>query len=276
MRTFPLLAFMLLTTACAGSRAALRTTEPATTIVRASELEWEQLNPARGDQSPKAAALWGDRKDLGPSGFLVRFVDGFSSPPHIHNVSYRAVVIDGLIHNDDPRAGPMWMPRGSFWTQPKGAPHITAATGNDAMAYIEIDEGPYLVRPVEEAFQSEERSVNEDASHVAWVSASGATESGLLEAAAEGTEIALLWEQEREGGSRGILVKLRAGSSCVMRNPQSPFRIVVIQGGLAQHAGGGTDPVIMGPGSYIGSNGAAAHVVCDSARDCILYVRIEN
>ncbi len=39
--------------------------------VLTSEVKWEQLNPARGDKSPKAGTLWGDRNGTGPTGFLV-------------------------------------------------------------------------------------------------------------------------------------------------------------------------------------------------------------
>lgn len=103
----------------ASSIVAQDTTENRTyDVVVASDIEWEQLNPKRGDASPKAANIWGDRNGTTATGFLVRFVDGFSSPPHIHNVTYRAVVISGYVHNDDPEAKEMWMPAGSFWTQP--------------------------------------------------------------------------------------------------------------------------------------------------------------
>ncbi|MEM6756041.1 MAG: DUF4437 domain-containing protein, partial [Planctomycetota bacterium] len=78
-------------------------------VIPASEVNWTALNPARGDESPKAATLWGDRGADEATGFLVEFVDGFSSPPHIHNVTYRGVVISGLVHNDDPDAATMWM-----------------------------------------------------------------------------------------------------------------------------------------------------------------------
>ena len=125
-----------------------------------ADVEWEKLNPARGDQSPAAATLWGDRNGTDATGFLVRFVDGFSSPPHIHNVSYRGIVIQGLVHNDDPTAAPMWMPTGSYWTQPLGGAHITSATGGTTVAYIEIEEGPYLVRPVDQATASGQHPVN--------------------------------------------------------------------------------------------------------------------
>ncbi|NNF05424.1 MAG: DUF4437 domain-containing protein, partial [Candidatus Eisenbacteria bacterium] len=119
--------------------------EPTSKVVMASEIEWQQLNPLRGDASPKAATLWGDRNGTEETGFLVKFVDGFESPPHIHNVTYRGVVISGLVHNDDPDAAPMWMPKGSYWTQPAGEVHITAAKGSENIAFIEIEEAPYLV-----------------------------------------------------------------------------------------------------------------------------------
>jgi hypothetical protein len=90
--------------------------KPTSKVVLISDIEWEPLNPARGDKGPKAGALWGDFTGSRPSGFLVKFVDGFSSPLHIQNITYRGVVISGLIHNDDPDAADMWMPTGSFWT----------------------------------------------------------------------------------------------------------------------------------------------------------------
>jgi len=57
-----------------------------------SEVKWEPLNLARGDNTPQAGTLWGDRKGTAPTGFIAKFVDGFSSPPHIHNTTFRAVV----------------------------------------------------------------------------------------------------------------------------------------------------------------------------------------
>ena len=73
-----------------------------TEIVLASEVKWRHLNPARGDASPAAGTLWGDQTKDGESGFLVRFREGFASPPHIHNITYRGFVIAGELHNNDP------------------------------------------------------------------------------------------------------------------------------------------------------------------------------
>jgi hypothetical protein len=174
-------------------------------VVTVSEVKWEQLNPTRGDKSPQAGTLWGDRKGAVPTGFLVKFVDGFSSPPHIHNATYRAVVISGLIHNDDPDAAEMWMPAGSFWTQPKGEVHITAAKGATNVALVEIDVGPYLVLPAEEAFDSGERPINVDASNIVWVDPPG------VHASDNGPKLAYLWGNLEDGQSNGSFVKLPAG-----------------------------------------------------------------
>jgi len=134
-----------------------------------SSADWEKLNPARGKKSPKALTLWGDRKGNVATGFMVQFVDGFSSPPHIHNVSYKGIVIEGLVHNDDPKAGNMWMPAGSFWTQPKGETHITSAKGKKSIAFIEIESGPYLVQPINKSFDSGERPINVVPSNFVWI-----------------------------------------------------------------------------------------------------------
>ena len=51
-------------------------------IVLASEVEWEALNPARGDMSPRAGTLWGDRNGEIPNvnRYENKFADGISTP----------------------------------------------------------------------------------------------------------------------------------------------------------------------------------------------------
>lgn len=56
------------TAACTSLQAASDITaakpaaEPTSRVVLTSEVKWDQLNPARGDKSPKAGTLWGDRE----------------------------------------------------------------------------------------------------------------------------------------------------------------------------------------------------------------------
>lgn len=129
--------------------------EAANEVVLNNDVQFQPLNPARGDAAPKAGVLWGDIKKDVPTGALIVFADGFSSPPHIHNITYRGVVISGAVHNDDPNAENLWMGPGSFWAQPAGESHITpAAPGSEATAFLEILEGPYLVQPSDEAFDN--------------------------------------------------------------------------------------------------------------------------
>lgn len=264
-----ILAFIAAVTSVASTRA--QDGSAKTTVLLASDVDWQQLNPARGDKSPQAATLWGDRNGTVATGFLVKFVDGFSSPPHIHNVTYRGVVIRGLVHNDDPQAKPMWMPKGSFWTQPAGEPHITSAMGS-TIAFIEIDKGPYLVKPIDEAFDKGERPVNIDASNLVWLDASD-TNWIKTSRTTKGPEISFLWGKPRTGKPSGTLVRLPPRFSGTIRALGSDFKAVVIEGQTDLKRGSNSDSTLA-PGSYFHARGKATHdLSCDSKTGCLIYVR---
>jgi len=271
MRTFYVsIAFLLALSACSTQQESAeeiqqtQTAEienPTNQVKLVSDVEWEQLNPARGDQSPKAGTVWGDRKDTVPTGFLAEFVDGFSSPPHIHNVTYRAVVINGLVHNDDPAAAKMWMPSGSFWTQPVGEAHITAVKGSKNIAYVENDKGPYLVHPINEAFDSGERPVNIDAANVVW-----------SEESADGVKKAYLWGSPLKGELYGSFLKLPAGYDGTITSDGEVFRAIVIQGSPLYQLPGEATPSVLDPGSSFSSKGDALHSISTDA-ETLIYVR---
>ncbi len=271
MKTFLLLALAIgLSGAAPDSIAQESATEPTSKVVLTSEVEWEQLNPARGDKSPKAGTLWGDRTGPGPSGFLLKPVDGFKSPPHIHNIAYRGVVISGTINNDDPDAEEMYMPVGSFWTQPAGGVHITAAKGSNTLAYIEVEDA-FGVLPAEEAFQSEDKPINVDASNIVWIDQPG------MPASTNGPKVAFLWGNLQDDQLNGTLVKLPAGFAGKIRSYGSTFRAVVIQGQPQYRVPGETDVKTMEPGSYFSSKGDSVHQISSEAGEgCIIYVRMEG
>lgn len=236
-------------------------------IVLISEVEWEHLNPARGDKSPQAGTLWGTRNGIGPTGFLVKFKDGFSSPPHIHNVSYRGVVIKGHIHNDDPNAEKMWMPSGSFWTQPAGESHITAAMGEYNLAYIEIDKGPYLVLPVQEIFDNGERPINIDQTNIVWIDPpENAANSNEL-------KIAYLWGTPGSDHLFGALIQLPKQTNVNVKNTGSVFHAVVISGQVLYQIN--KDEIKnLNEGSYFTSEATASHNISNNIDDhAIIYVR---
>ena len=254
--------------------------EPTAEVVSRSEVTFQPLNPARGDASPRAGVLWGDiRKDV-PSGALIVFADGFSSPPHIHNVTYRAVVISGAVHNDDPDAESLWMGSGSFWTQPAGETHITAAArGSVATAFLEILEGPYLVKPPDEAFDNGQRPVNVEARNIVWLDSSEITwvDQRGTPAHAVGPKMAFLWGNPQDGQKNGTFLKLPAGSSGELRGDDSWMRAVLIQGHASHQVSGHEREQNLEPGSYFGSKGATPHTVtCKAKDDCLIYVSIEG
>lgn len=244
-----------------------KTEVQTTKVLLMTDVKWTPLNPARGALGPKAGNLWGDRTGVGPSGFLVKFIDGFSSPPHIHNVTYRGIVISGHIHNDDPNAEKMWMSSGSFWTQPAGETHITAAKGSNNLAYIEIDNGPYLVLSTNEAFDRGEKPINVDESNLVWINQSG------VSANANEPVMAYLWGKPHGGQMYGTLIKLPAGLTTKIISKGSTFHSVVIKGQLQYHVSE-TEVKNMEQGSYFNSSERSDHKISSKKeRDTIIYVR---
>lgn len=68
------IAFLFVFTITIFANAQTPTTDPIKTeneVVTADQVEWGWLNPLRGDKSPAAGKLWGDRTKNEPAGFLV-------------------------------------------------------------------------------------------------------------------------------------------------------------------------------------------------------------
>ncbi|MEM8940087.1 MAG: DUF4437 domain-containing protein [Bacteroidota bacterium] len=245
-------------------------------IVSAKNIDWGPLNPARGENGPKAGNLWGDRNSDQASGFLVQFVDGFSSPPHIHNITYRGIAISGTVHNDDPEAKKMWMPAGSFWTQPVGEPHITSAWGPENIVYVEIDKGPYLVKPVEEAFDSGEQPINLVPSNMVWMDGSDITWiDPSISSGPMNPSIAFLWGNPNDGGLTGALVKLPVGFKGKIYSNEKGIKAVIIKGKASIHLRDEEKP--LESGNYFGSLGRSVFNISNkTTKESIIYLRSEG
>jgi len=241
---------------------------PTNNVLLSSEIVWEKLNPARGDQSPQAGTLWGDRKGKVATGFLAKFVDGFSSPPHIHNATYRAVVIRGSIHNDDPEAATTWMKPGSFWTQPLGESHITVSKG-ESIALVEIDKGPYLVKPIEESFDNGEKPVNIDASNVVWLNSE---KTNWIDSESK-AELSFLWEGS---GSKVLFTKLPKTFNGTIKSDGNVLHSVVIQGKLNYTLPQNQETKTLDVGGYFSATDEAIHTVSSVDNEVILYMRING
>ncbi|MCC5450428.1 DUF4437 domain-containing protein [Rheinheimera sp. UJ51] len=259
---------LILSHLCWGLNA--KTTVANIDVVAVEDISWGYLNPARAAKGPSAADLWGDRTQNTPSGILLKFPAGFSSPPHIHNISYRGVVIKGQLHNDDPSAATMWLPAGAYWTQPAGEAHITAANQQINMAYIEINSGPYLVQPTTLAFDNGERPINVDPSNLVWLDA---TESSRL----SGTpaKMAYLWEENTASEAHGRLLKLPANFSGNIKTQAASFKAVVIAGSVQLTAPTATKALL--PGSYFGTDSAQTFAINGHPTEqTLLYINAEQ
>lgn len=213
----------------------------------------------------------GRPRDGPATGFLVKFKDGFSSPPHIHNITYRGIVISGQVHNDDPEAAEMWMPAGSYWTQPVGEVHITAAKGENNVAYIEIDSGPYLVQPPEESFDAGERPINVHADNIVWQDSSETTRV-IGKEGVESPATYLLWIKADEAKTNASFLKLPARFEGEIRTHGERFRSVVVKGELSVGEGEAVNEVK--PGSYFTNTGESVEKLKVTGNgEAILYIR---
>ncbi|OHX64562.1 DUF4437 domain-containing protein [Flammeovirga pacifica] len=230
------------------------------------DIKFIPLNPARGDKAPQAGAIYGNiRKDVA-TGYIGKFKNGFSSPPHIHNITYRAIVMNGELHNADEKAPKMWMTTGSIWTQPKGQSHITAAQGENAMAYIEIDSGPYLVKHEGEAFESDEKPINMHASNVIYL---GKSESKLIGENCD-AKIAYVWE--KKNGENGYLLKLPTGFKGNVYSEGSIFFGIIISGKVAYTMPDSGKIIGLDQGSHFESKTKAIHDISTN-EESLVYIR---
>ncbi|WP_286222779.1 DUF4437 domain-containing protein [Marinobacter apostichopi] len=261
---------LFLTSAAALANADNHNAGTLVKVMSIDDVEWGYLNPLRGVLSPGAADLWGDRTTGTATGMLVRFKKGFESPPHIHNITYRGVVIEGVMHNDDPTAAKMWMPPGSFWTQPAGEDHTTAADGETNLIYLEIDSGPYLVKPSAEQFDNGERPLNLHVDNVVWLE-----NSDLHKINADNVQATHLWGSSAETG--GSMIKLGVGFEGELTTEASEFRAVVIGGEVSYSARDLDGAKTLSAGSYIESTGAYTHRFAnDSDDEATIYIRTNS
>ncbi len=249
---------------------AKETLRPADISIKTvKDIPFQPLNPARGDASPQARVLWGDITADMPSGMILKFADGFSSPPHIHNITYRGVVIQGALHNDDPDAAKMWMGPGSYWTQPAGENHITAAKpGAEAVSFLEIFQGPYLVQPPSEAFDNGELPINLEYGNMVWL---GEDETDRITGPGE---LTYLWGDPSARNPYGTMLKMTAGNKAAIVAKGEDLRAVIISGKLSLVSPGSTNMTDFETGTLIDYQTQGQGVFeCVSANDCLLYVR---
>ncbi|MCC4834431.1 DUF4437 domain-containing protein [Shewanella sp. 10N.7] len=254
-----------------ATQAIAKTAQLQSEVISSSEIQWGYLNPLRGDKSPGAANLWGDRTKNMPTGMLVKFNKGFSSPPHIHNITYRGIVIKGQMHNDDPDAATMWMPTGSFWTQPAGENHITSANGEANTIFLEIDSGPYLVKPSDQHFDNGEKPINLHESNHVWLNP---TDVSFING--NDVQMTALWGSNADGQLGGTMVKIPAGYKGEIDVDAEEFRGIVIAGNLQYRSAETENAKALNAGSYFGSTGQFSHNIEAAENGATIYIRTDG
>ena len=142
------------------------------------------------------------------------------------------------------------------------------------MAYIEIESGPYLVKPTEEAFDNGERPVNVDQSNIVWLEATTMELITSNEKAANSAKVAFLWGQPQE--LYGTLVRLPAGFKGAIHSDGPSFRAVVVKGHAQYHVNEG-DSKALEVGSSFSSQGTSTYNISNqNEEESMIYIRAKG
>lgn len=134
------------------------------------------------------------------------------------------------------------------------------------VALVEIDQGPYLVQPIEDSYDSGERPINIDASNIVWLD----SESTRWVEEETSAEISFLLE---DADYRSLFVKLPSGFAGVLESKASVLHAVVIKGLLTYVDGNKS----LDPGSYFGCEATSSHRLKNATSDdVVLYVRTND
>jgi len=136
------------------------------------------------------------------------------------------------------------------------------------MAFLDIQEGPYLVKPTSEAFDNGERPVNVDKTNLVWLNACDidwVTEKSNV-------ETTFLWGSHEKNQLRAILLKLPAGFKGKIKNLSPNFRAVVISGGLTHQFSKKEAVNQLDAPSYFGAEENATSII-SAKKETVLYIR---
>ena len=164
----------------------------------------------------------------------------------------------------------MWMSAGSYWTQPEGEAHITAADATDNMVYIEIEKGPYLVHSTDDAFDNGERPINVDKSNLVWLDASDI--SWIEDSVNNNFTVAFLWGNKHNEAFYGTLIKIPSGFKGEILSEGKSFRAIIIQGRINYQMPDNTKNYVLDVGSTFSSTDNSKHII-NTDEEVIIYVR---
>ena len=155
------------------------------------------------------------------------------------------------------------IPTGSFWTQPAGESHVTAADGQGNLIYLEIDSGPYLVLSSEKAFDNGERSINIDERNLVWLSTKDV--KWLKEGA---LQIAYLWGEPHL--ANGSFLKLPAGFKGTIKNDHE-LKAVLVRGKATHQWNNVKTKTVLSPSSFFSSKTKGEHKI-NAETEIVLYI----
>ncbi|PKB00579.1 uncharacterized protein DUF4437 [Flavobacteriaceae bacterium MAR_2009_75] len=178
------------------------------------------------------------------------------------------MVIKGLLHNDDENAENNGFRQVLIGNSQQAKHILPRQMVKIIWRFLDIQEGPYLVKSTSEAFDNGERPVNVDKTNLVWLNANDiewvANKSNV--------ETAFLWGSQKEKQLRATLLKLPAGFNGSVKNLSPNFRAVVISGSLMHQFSKKEAKNKLDAPSYFGAEENATSII-STAKETVLYIR---
>ena len=136
------------------------------------------------------------------------------------------------------------------------------------MAFLDIQEGPYLVKPTSEAFDNGERPINVDKTNLVWLNANNIQWVDKK----SNVQTAFLWGNHQENQLRATLLKIPAGFKGSIKNLSKNFRAVVISGKITHQFFKKGDKNVLESGSYFSAKeNTTTKITTDT--ETVIYIR---
>jgi quercetin dioxygenase-like cupin family protein len=122
-------------------------TAPSASNLNLADIPFAPFNPEQ-PEGINVFPISGDFK-AGPFTAIARFPAGYRSPLHSHTANYTGVAVsEGLVHGATADATGA-LPKGSFWFQPAGEPHVDACESEEPCYLLATFDGAVDMVPTD-------------------------------------------------------------------------------------------------------------------------------
>jgi quercetin dioxygenase-like cupin family protein len=227
---------------------------PAASNLNLADIPFAPFNPEQ-PEGINVFAITGDFK-AGPFTAIARFPAGYRSPLHSHTANYTGVALnEGLVHGSTADAAGA-VPKGSFWFQPSGEPHVDACESEEPCYLLATFDGAVDMVPSDTPVAEPTVRITRG-DEIEWVEVKA------------GVQMAVMHGNPKEGAFQALF-QFPAGMTTNVHTHTASFSGALLSG--THHRGPGADQLVtLSPGAVWGEPAGSAHMEkCGAESPCVI------